>query len=135
MMNANSASWIDRSSRYAVVGASADPEKYGHRVFMDLLLSGYDVVPVNPKGGLLLGVPVVSALSGVEPRPDVTVFVTKPEVVCGLLPVALALGVTGFWFQPGSENEESRKWCADTAGVRCQFDQCIMVARRTFEEE
>lgn len=135
MTNETSDEWIDKSFRYAVVGASADPAKYGHRVFKDLLRAGYDVVPVNPKGGSLLGVPVAPMLGEVRPLPDVVIFVTRPEIVAAVLPEARALGVTRFWFQPGTESDRSRTWCASAEAVECQFDRCVMVVRRAIEEK
>lgn len=34
---------------FAVVGATDNPEKYGHRIFKNLKNRGYEVYPVNPK--------------------------------------------------------------------------------------
>lgn len=46
-----------------VAGASANPEKAGHKVLANLLRSGYrgHVVPVNPGGGEILGLQAVPA--------------------------------------------------------------------------
>ena len=34
---------------FAVIGVSAQPEKYGHEVFETLHSGGYTVYPINPK--------------------------------------------------------------------------------------
>lgn len=39
---------IDKKLHYGVIGASNDEEKYGHKVFRDLLENGYHVTPINP---------------------------------------------------------------------------------------
>lgn len=39
---------IDKNFIYAVVGASNNEEKYGYKVFKDLLDAGYKVLPINP---------------------------------------------------------------------------------------
>ena len=41
----------------AVVGASGDPSKPAHRIPRYLQSQGYRIVPVNPRGGELLGEP------------------------------------------------------------------------------
>ena len=40
---------------FAVVGASRDPQKYGHQVYQDLKKAGYVVYPVNPNADKILG--------------------------------------------------------------------------------
>ncbi len=40
---------ISKDYTYALVGASNTPEKYGYKVFKDLLEKGYYIFPVNPK--------------------------------------------------------------------------------------
>ena len=44
----------------AVIGASHNPEKIGHKILRNILSSGYEgrVYPVNPKGGEILGLKV-----------------------------------------------------------------------------
>ena len=41
-------SFLNTKYVFAVVGASRDPEKYGHQVYRDLLNAGYRVYCVNP---------------------------------------------------------------------------------------
>jgi len=48
-------SFLDKKNVFAVVGASRNPEKYGHRVYRDLKEAGYTVYPVNPNADEVLG--------------------------------------------------------------------------------
>ena len=52
---------IFRPARIAVVGASANPEKMGFQIFRNILDAGFsgEVLPVNPKGEVILGFPSV----------------------------------------------------------------------------
>jgi acyl-CoA synthetase (NDP forming) len=52
----------------AVLGASRNPAKLGHRLVQNLLASGFagDVFPVNPSGETILGLD----RSSPTPRPD-----------------------------------------------------------------
>jgi hypothetical protein len=49
------AEFLDKKNTFAVVGASRNPEKYGHQVFKDLRNAGYEVYCVNPKADEVLG--------------------------------------------------------------------------------
>mgnify|MGYP000338321727 CR=1 FL=1 len=35
--------------KIALVGASNDKGKFGNKIYLDLKLKGYDVIPINPK--------------------------------------------------------------------------------------
>jgi hypothetical protein len=39
---------INKKFLYAVIGTSNNQEKYGFKVFKDLLDGGYKVIPINP---------------------------------------------------------------------------------------
>jgi acetyltransferase len=75
----------------AVVGASADPKKRGYQVLRALQESGYggSVLPVNPKGGEILGFPVFTSTAELPETPDLALICmparSVPEAVdaCG----------------------------------------------------
>ncbi len=90
--------------RIAVVGASVDPEKYGHRIFKDLLQNGYDPIPVNPKGGMLLGIPVYTRLSEIPDKISLVITVVPPKVTEQIVDEIQALAIPKIWMQPGSES-------------------------------
>jgi hypothetical protein len=120
---------IDKSYTYAVVGASHDSEKYGHKVFKDLLGAGFKVYPVNPKGGELLGQHVFKGVGDITEVIDVAIMVVPPNVSLKVLEDLADKGIEKVWFQPGSENEE----VLEKAG-KLELEQvngsCIMVERR-----
>ena len=66
----------------AVVGASATPGKVGHTIVNNLLRFKFTgrVIPVNPRGGEILGLPVARSIREVNPRPDM-VIVSVPAPV------------------------------------------------------
>ncbi len=67
----------------AVIGASADPGKYGHLLLKTLIEEGYPgaIHPVNPRGGQLLGRPFVADLEAVRGPVDVA-LVVRPAHEC-----------------------------------------------------
>lgn len=110
--------------RYAVVGASGDPKKYGYKVFKALADQGIDVVPVNRRGGTLLGDEVYVDLSHC-PAVDVAVFVVPPQVTERLMEEVRDLGIPKVWLQPGSESERVIQYCCEH-GIECVHGACIM---------
>lgn len=115
----------------AVVGVSADPEKYGHRIFRDLLKAGYNVVGVNPKGEPILGQTIHPNLTSINrsenggEKPHLVITVVKPEVTSTVVDEAHALGIKRIWMQPGSESQEAVKK-AKSYSMETVFDACFM---------
>ena len=114
---------------FAVVGASRNPNKYGHRVFKDLLEAGYEVYPVNPKATEILGRKCYPDLKSLPKKPDVVVFVVPPKVTASLAKQCVELGVKFVWMQPGAEDEGAIRLLED-AGIKVFHNVCIMITRR-----
>jgi predicted CoA-binding protein len=114
---------------WAVVGASEDPAKYGHRVFRSLHQAGYIVYPVNPRGGELEGVPVAPTLASLPEMPDVVNLVVPPQVTEQIVREANELGLTRIWMQPGAETEAAIAYCHEH-DMQVVYDACAMVHRR-----
>lgn len=91
----------------AVLGASADPEKFGNKSVRAHLKQGYEVFPVNPKGGQIEGLDVCTSLAEVpvEHLNRISVYL-PPAVVLSVLPDVVAKGCDEFWLNPGSDSEE-----------------------------
>lgn len=109
----------------AVVGVSSDPSKYGHRVFRDLLLAGYPVFAVNPKGGTIERQTVYPNLSALPTIPQVVITVVKPEITVGIVAECANLGITEIWMQPGSESAAAIAR-ATTLGIKVTSNACFM---------
>lgn len=114
---------------WAVVGVSADPEKYGHRVFSVLLDSGYHVYGVNPKGGQVLGQTLYPTLADLPEKPEVVNLVVPPAVTEQIVRQCADLGITRVWMQPGAESDEAVRFCEEN-GIKVVWDACAMVQRK-----
>jgi acyl-CoA synthetase (NDP forming) len=71
----------------AVIGASYEPQKWGHRVLHSLMSAGFAgrLVPVNPKGGEILGFPVAENVKQIEGEVDLALIITpSPHVMSTL---------------------------------------------------
>ncbi|CRK12541.1 hypothetical protein BN1708_010541 [Verticillium longisporum] len=95
------------SPLFAVVGASSNPAKFGHKIFAWYHAQSISATPVNPTAATVtaLGqehaaVPNLSAL----PRPKETSvsIITPPAATLKVLKEARELGIPAVWLQPGS---------------------------------
>jgi len=79
----------------AVIGASENPEKIGHRIVENIIRSGYEggVFPINPKGGEILGLQAYADLSDVEEAIDVAVIAIPAGRVLSVVEACGAKGV------------------------------------------
>lgn len=120
---------IDKNFTYAIIGASNNPEKYGHKVMQDLLAGGYQVIPINPKDGEIFGEKAYATISEVSDKIDVVIMIVPPEIGLQILPQIKEKGINKIWFQPGSENEAEIKYCQDN-GIEYIAGACIMIKRK-----
>jgi len=122
--------FLDKKNVFAVVGASRDPEKYGHQVFKDLRNAGYKVYCVNPNAGEVLGDVCYSNLVTLPVRPDVVDVVVPPKITEQVVKTCEELGIRKVWMQPGSESEEAIDFCRKN-GIAVVHGVCVMIERRS----
>jgi predicted CoA-binding protein len=120
--------FLDKRNIFAVVGASRDPQKYGHQVYRDLKNASYRVYPVNPNAQEVLGDKCYPSLRELPEKPDVVVTVVPPQVTKQVVRTCKELGIKKVWMQPGSESEEAVKYCKEN-GLEVIYNMCIMVER------
>jgi predicted CoA-binding protein len=91
----------------AILGASADRTKFGNKSVRAHLQRGYDVYPVNPKGGQIEGLHVYASLADVpvERLDRISVYLPPPVTLSALDDVA-AKGCRELWLNPGAENDQ-----------------------------
>ena len=121
--------FLDKTNVFAVVGASRDPEKYGHQVYKDLKEAGYNVYPVNPNAKEILGDKCYPYLKDLPTKPDVVNVVVPPKVTEKIVRTCKMLGITKVWMQPGSESENAIKFCHEN-DIDIVYGACVMVERR-----
>ncbi len=91
----------------AILGASADRSKFGNKSLRAHRQAGYEVYPVNPKGGSIEGLKVYRSLAEVpaEHLDRVSIYL-PPAVGLAMLEAIAATDCDEAWFNPGSESEE-----------------------------
>jgi uncharacterized protein len=108
----------------AVIGASSDPAKAGHRIPAYLQRQGYRIRPVSPRGGELLGEPVATSLAEVDGPVDVVDVFRPSEEAVDIARQAISVGAKVLWLQLGVVNDEARR-LAEDAGLTVVMDRCM----------
>ena len=111
---------------FAVVEASRDPEKFGHKVYQTLKRYGYTVYPVNPNAEDIDGDEVYPTLDNVPEKIDCIVTVVPPEVTVGVARLAGRLHVPYLWMQPGSESQSAVLEAQEVGVMTIHGGPCIM---------
>lgn len=120
---------IDKNLTYAIVGASNNPDKYGHKVMQDLIDGGYKVIPINPNNEEILNKKAYATISEVLEDVDVIIMIVPPKISLQVLLQIKEKGINKVWFQPGSEDETVIKYCQDN-GIEYIIGACIMIKRK-----
>jgi len=108
----------------AVVGASADLSKPAHQIPRYLQSQGYRILPVNPRGGELLGEAVARSLAAVHGPVGVVDVFRPAEEAPQIAREAIAIGAKVLWLQLGIESEEAKR-LAEAAGVTVVMNRCM----------
>jgi len=74
-----------KQRKFAVVGATDNPEKYGNQIVKNLKNRGYEVYPVNPRLKELEGFRCYPSLADIPVKVDVVDFVVPPKATEGIL--------------------------------------------------
>lgn len=117
----------------AVVGASTDEEKPAHHIPEYLKLQGYRIVPVNPRGGEILGERAFPSLAAVDVPVDVVDVFRPAEEAPDIARQAVAVGAKVLWLQEGIVSEEAAR-IAGEGGLAVVMDRCLGATHRQLFE-
>lgn len=108
----------------AVVGASASEEKAAHSIPRYLQREGFRIIPVNPRGGEILGEKVYEKLTDVPEQIDVVDVFRPSEETPDVAKDAVAVGAKVLWLQEGISSEEAERIASD-GGLKVVMDTCM----------
>lgn len=116
-----------KAPAFAVVGASDDPSKFGHKTYMCYLRHGMKAYPVNPRCKEIAGNPVYATLADLPEKVEAISVITPPPVTEQVIDDAIAAGVKHVWMQPGAESKAAVEK-AEKAGLSViHSGPCILI--------
>ncbi|HSR69176.1 MAG TPA: CoA-binding protein, partial [Acidobacteriota bacterium] len=107
---------------------SEDSRKYGHIILNDLRRAGYQVYPVNKKGGEMDGMKVFESVSELPKEVEVIDFVIPASQGKKVARQCAEAGFKNVWLQPGAESDELVELCWEL-GLRVVHNHCAMVEK------
>jgi len=90
----------------AVIGASADPRKFGNRAVRAFRRQGYTVVPINPHEKEVEGLKSYPSVLSVPGSIDMATFYVPPGVGEQVIVEVAKKRIPEVWLNPGSESDE-----------------------------
>ena len=112
-----------------VVGASADPAKAAHRVPALMQRHGWRIIPVNLRGGAILGERAYRTLAEVPERVGLVDVFRPSGQAADIARQAVAAGATALWLQLGIASAEARE-IAGAAGLLYVENRCLAIEWR-----
>jgi acyl-CoA synthetase (NDP forming) len=124
-----------RPNGLAVIGASAKPGKLGFTILKNILDAGFGgpVIPVNPKGETILGLPSIKSVDEIPSGTDLAVVIIPAASVpatilqLGERKVRAAIVITGGFAESGADGarlQEELKRNAARCGIRVVGPNC-----------
>lgn len=113
--------------KFAVMGATDNPEKYGNQIVKNLKGRGYEVYPVNPRLKEVEGTTCYASLADVPVKVDVVDFCVPPAATEEILEQCRELKLNRIWLQPGSESEKAIAFCREN-NLKVIHDVCVMLS-------
>ena len=114
----------EQTGTIAVVGASASEDKAAHRIPRYLRSQGYRIIPVNPRGGTIVGEPAVTSLGEIDEPVDVVDVFRPSEETPEIARQAARIGAKVLWLQEGIHSDEAQR-IAEEAGMTFISDTCM----------
>jgi predicted CoA-binding protein len=115
----------------AMVGLSADRQKASYFVATYLKREGYRVIPVNPRGGTILGEKVYPDLTSIPDQVDIVDVFRPASEVPGIVDQAIAIGAKAVWMQLRIISFEAAEK-ARAAGLSVVMDKCVKMEHGRF---
>jgi predicted CoA-binding protein len=118
-----------KTKTIAVVGASNDESKAANEIPRYLQRQGFRIVPVNPRGGEILGERAYASLTDVDVPVDVVDVFRPSEETPDIAQDAVTIGAKVLWLQLGIESEEAAR-IANAGGLRTVMNMCMGATHR-----
>jgi len=122
---------IADSRTVAIVGMSADPQKASAFVASYLQHEGYRIIPVNPRGGRVLGETIYPDLTSIPVSVDIVDVFRPPADAPGFARQAAAIGARALWLQLRIVNFDAAE-IAVAAGLDVVMDRCVKMEHGRF---
>ncbi len=117
--------------RVAIVGLSGNELRASNFVGRYLFRNGYEVIPVNPREDMILGMKSYPSLTKIPASVDTVDVFRQPSAVPEIAREAVSIGAKCLWLQFGVISEEGVE-IAVNGGLDVVMDRCMKVEHARF---
>jgi len=122
---------LETSRTIAVVGLSADRQKASYFTASYLRYAGYRIIPVNPRGGEIMGLPVYPDLASVPEKIDIVDIFRPANEAAAIVDQAIAVNARAVWLQLRIVDFDAAEK-ALAAGLQVIMDKCVKMEHGRF---
>ncbi len=90
----------------AIIGASADQTKFSNKAVRAYVQQGWEVYPVNPKGGEIEGLTAYASVEEIPVKIDRVTLYLPPTIGVSSLALIARVEPAEFFVNPGAESDE-----------------------------
>jgi predicted CoA-binding protein len=91
----------------AIIGASANREKFGNKAVRAFAQQGWTVYPINPKEANIEGLKAYKSLREIPENVDEASIYLAPHLVPAVLKEVAAKKIKRVWLNPGTESDDA----------------------------
>lgn len=117
-----------RMSTIAVIGASANPEKYGNMAVRAWKEAGWTVYPVNPNESEIEGLTAYRTIRHIPGEVQVATMYVPPPLGMRIADGIIEKGVAQVYLNPGADSPELREKL-EAAGIEV-IEACSIMAAK-----
>lgn len=119
---------METAKSWVVIGVTADPEKYGYKIYKRLKQLELTVYGISPKYKELEGDVLYDNISKIPDGMEVAVFVVNPKIGVDYVKECFDKGIKTIWLQPGTVSfevlQEAKNYGLDV------IQSCVLVESR-----
>jgi len=119
----------DMKKKAVVLGASPKEDRYSNKAVLALLDKGFDVVPVNPTGVEIHGLPSVKSLDDINGDVNILTMYVNAARSTEMADAILKLNPGKVIFNPGAENDHLAAKLAEN-GIETE-NACTLILLNT----
>lgn len=124
---------LKNSKTLCIIGLSPISSKPSFQVASYLQSKGYKIIPVYPRGGVILGERAYQNIAEIKESVDIFVIFRSSEKCYTITQEILSFhSPKAIWLQLGIVNEEAKN-LARSAGVEFVQNRCIKIEREQYE--
>jgi|DewCreStandDraft_4_1066084.scaffolds.fasta_scaffold00138_113 predicted CoA-binding protein len=111
--------------KYAIVGVSANKNKFGNTLYKEAIAKNMDIIPIHPHLDSIEGKKCYSKLSDLEGIEAIIISVS-PKNTVSIVNQAIDYGIKHIWLQQGAETKEAIDLC-EKNNINVIYQRCLLM--------